>query len=137
MNILWGKKWPPATRTSHPEAFWQNFAKFTRKHLCQSLFVNKYAGLSLNLRWLLLSCKWLLRLQWLLRRASRRGVQRVWPQKSVLKKESTKALFKKHNQNLFWTSVSILFAGVIISQFSKILHEFWRLFLWQEAIEKI
>ena len=131
MKILWGKKWPPATRTSHPEVFWQNFANFIRKHLCQSLFVNKYAGLNLNLRWLLLSYKWLLR------RASRRGVQRVWPQKSVLKKESTKALFKKHNQNLFWTFVSILFAGVIISQFSKILHEFWRLLLWQEAIEKI
>ena len=55
-----GKKSLPATRSSHPEVFWQksvlkNFANFTGKHLCQGVFVNKYAGLSLNLLWLLLS----------------------------------------------------------------------------------
>ena len=37
-------------RSSHPEAFCKkgvlrNFIKFTEKHLCQSLFVNKVAGL--------------------------------------------------------------------------------------------
>ena len=36
-------------RSSHPEVFCKrvvlrNFAKFTRKHLCQSLFINKVAG---------------------------------------------------------------------------------------------
>ena len=30
-------------RRSHPEAFCRNFAKFTGKHLCQSLFFNKVA----------------------------------------------------------------------------------------------
>ena len=38
------------SRTSHPEVFCkkgvlENFAKFTGKHLCQSLFFNKIAGL--------------------------------------------------------------------------------------------
>ena len=38
-------------RSSHPEVFCKkgvlrNFAKFTGKHLCQSLFFNKVAGLS-------------------------------------------------------------------------------------------
>ena len=37
-------------RSSRPEVFCKkgvlkNFAKFTRKHLCQSLFLNKVAGL--------------------------------------------------------------------------------------------
>ena len=69
MKISRGKESPPATRSSHPEVFWQkcvfkNFAKPTWKQLCQILFVNKYAGL--NVRWLLLSYRWLLRLQWLL-----------------------------------------------------------------------
>ena len=37
-------------RSSRPEVFWKkgvlrNFAKFTGKHLCQSLFFNKVAGL--------------------------------------------------------------------------------------------
>ena len=41
-------------RSSHPEVFCKkavlrNFAKFTGKHLCQSLFFNKVAGLSLQL----------------------------------------------------------------------------------------
>ena len=49
--MLRGKKSLPATRSSPLEVFWQksvfsNFAKFTRKQLCQSLFINKYAGLS-------------------------------------------------------------------------------------------
>ena len=39
-----------ANRSSHPEMFskkgvLKNFAKFTGKHLCQSLFVNKVPGL--------------------------------------------------------------------------------------------
>ena len=38
-------------RSSRSELFYQkgvvkNFAKFTEKHLCQSLFVNKVAGIS-------------------------------------------------------------------------------------------
>ena len=38
------------TRSSRPEAFFKkgvlrNFTKFTGKHLCQSLFFNKVAGL--------------------------------------------------------------------------------------------
>ena len=38
------------SRSSHPEVFCKkgvlrNFAKFTKKHLCQSLFFNKVAGL--------------------------------------------------------------------------------------------
>ena len=37
-------------RSSHPEVLCEkvalkNFAKFTEKHLCQSLFFNKVAGL--------------------------------------------------------------------------------------------
>ena len=40
-------------RSSRPEVFWKkgvlrNFAKFTGKHLYQSLFVNKVAGLTCN-----------------------------------------------------------------------------------------
>ena len=39
-----------ASRNSHPEVFYKkgvlrNFEKFTGKHLCQSLFFNKVAGL--------------------------------------------------------------------------------------------
>ena len=39
-----------AYRSSHPEVFCKkgvlrNFAKFTRKHMCRSLFLNKVAGL--------------------------------------------------------------------------------------------
>ena len=38
----------PLKRSSHRDVFWENgvlriFAKFTRKHLCQSLFFNKVA----------------------------------------------------------------------------------------------
>ena len=40
-------------RSTHPEVFYQkdlkNFAKFTGRHLCQGLFFNKVAGLSLQL----------------------------------------------------------------------------------------
>ena len=41
-------------RSSRPEVFcrkdvYRNFAKFTGKHLCQSLFFNKIAGLSLQI----------------------------------------------------------------------------------------
>ena len=41
---------PNDYRSSRSEVFWKNgvlknFAKFTRKHLCQSLFFNKVAGL--------------------------------------------------------------------------------------------
>ena len=41
-------------RSSRPEVFYnigflKNFAKFTGKHLCQSLFFNKVAGVSLEL----------------------------------------------------------------------------------------
>ena len=45
------KHWPKVTyRSSHPEVFCKkgvlrNFAKFTGKHLCQSLFLNKVVGL--------------------------------------------------------------------------------------------
>ena len=40
-------------RSSRPEVFFKqgvlgNFAKFTGKHLCQSLFSNKVAGISLQ-----------------------------------------------------------------------------------------
>ena len=40
------------TRSSRPEVFCKkgvvrNFAKFTGKHMCQSLFFNKVAGLQL------------------------------------------------------------------------------------------
>ena len=40
-------------KSSHPEVFFKksvfrNFTKFTRKHLCQSLFFNKVAGLACN-----------------------------------------------------------------------------------------
>ena len=40
----------PTYRSSRPEVFYKkgvlrNFAKFTRKHLCHSLFFNKVAGL--------------------------------------------------------------------------------------------
>ena len=40
-------------RSSRPDVFCQkgvlrNFAKFTGKHLCQSLFFNKVAGLACN-----------------------------------------------------------------------------------------
>ena len=44
------------------------------------------------------------------------------------KKESIKMLFKKYSQNQFLTSVFILFAKVVLSQFSEILHKFWRFF---------
>ena len=59
------------TTSYQKQSSWQkgvlkNGAKFTGKHLCQSLFVNKYAGLSFKLWWLLLSYRWLIRLQWLL-----------------------------------------------------------------------
>ena len=45
--------WP---RSSHPDVFCKKvvlkyFAKFTRKHLCQSLFFNKVADLSMRLYW--------------------------------------------------------------------------------------
>ena len=41
-------------RSSRPEVFYKkvvfkNFGKFTEKHLCQSLFFNKVAGLDLQL----------------------------------------------------------------------------------------
>ena len=41
------------TKSSHPKVFCkegvlENFAKFTGKHLCQSLFFNKVAGLGLR-----------------------------------------------------------------------------------------
>ena len=47
-------KIPVLQRGSRPEVFCKkgvlrNFAKFTGKHLCQSLFFNKVAGLSLQL----------------------------------------------------------------------------------------
>ena len=50
MNYL--RKW--RSRSSHRrcsvrKGFLRNFAKFTGKHLCQSLFFNKVAGLSLQL----------------------------------------------------------------------------------------
>ena len=43
----------PQVRSSHPEVFCKkgvlrNFLKFTGKHLCQSLFSNKVAGLVCN-----------------------------------------------------------------------------------------
>ena len=43
-------------RSSRPEVFWKkgvvrNFAKFTGKHLCQSLFLNKVAGLLKKRLW--------------------------------------------------------------------------------------
>ena len=37
VKILWGKKSPPATKSSHPEVFLQNFCKFTGKPLCQNI----------------------------------------------------------------------------------------------------
>ena len=47
-------KVPRKNRSSRQEVFFKkgvfrNFAKFTGKHLCQSLFFNKVAGLSLQL----------------------------------------------------------------------------------------
>ena len=50
----WGKKY--LERSSRPEVFCKkgvlkNVAKFTRKHLCQSLFFNKVAGLSKKSSW--------------------------------------------------------------------------------------
>ena len=45
------RAWPSTTfKSSHPELFckkgvFKNFTKFTGKHLCQSLFLNKVAGL--------------------------------------------------------------------------------------------
>ena len=46
-------------RSSRPELFYKkgvmrNFAKFTGKHVCQSLFFNKVAGLIEQLWWLLM-----------------------------------------------------------------------------------
>ena len=43
-------KFPPFYRSTRPEVFCKkgvlkNFSKFTGKHLCQSLFFNKVAGL--------------------------------------------------------------------------------------------
>ena len=38
-----------ATRCSIKESVLKNFTKFTGKHLCQSLFFNKVAGLGLQL----------------------------------------------------------------------------------------
>ena len=39
----------PPQRCSLRKGVFRNFAKFTGKHLCQSLFFNKVAGLSLQL----------------------------------------------------------------------------------------
>ena len=56
------KKYHSLFRSSHPEVFCKkgvlrNFTKFIGKHLCQSLFFNKVAGLSLlfNTKYSLLS----------------------------------------------------------------------------------
>ena len=65
MKITFNLNFPPLTfvvfklpliseRSSHPKVFCrkgvlENFAKFTGKHLCQSLFSNKVPGLSLQL----------------------------------------------------------------------------------------
>ena len=48
--MMWWKKQPPEVRSSHQRcSIWKgvlrNFIKFTGKHLCQSLFFNKVAGL--------------------------------------------------------------------------------------------
>ena len=50
LQVIKMKNWPK-TRSRCPEVTYRigalkNFAKFTRKHLCQSLFFNKVAGLS-------------------------------------------------------------------------------------------
>ena len=47
-------------RSSRSEVFWEkgvlrNFAEFTGKHLCQSLFFNKVAGLRQNMFYPVLS----------------------------------------------------------------------------------
>ena len=51
-SILPSKILNSTYRSSRPEVFckkdvFKNFAKFTGKHLCQSLFFNKVAGLRL------------------------------------------------------------------------------------------
>ena len=68
-------------RNSRPEVFYQkaflsNFTKFTRNHLCQSLFFNKVAGISKflrtpllteHLRWLFLIWAFIWRLSYVIR----------------------------------------------------------------------
>ena len=85
MEVLPRKNLPPAVRGSHPEFFCQNgvlknFAKITGKYLFQSPFFNqicrppscdfaKCLGTPFfieHLRWLRLSYRWRLRLEWLL-----------------------------------------------------------------------
>ena len=51
----WWKKYQRIVRSSRPDMFCKrgvltNFAKFTGKHLCQSLFFNKVAGRTLFLK---------------------------------------------------------------------------------------
>ena len=53
-NSDWGDKGEQDFRSSHPEVSYEirvlkNFAKFTGKHLCQSLLFNEIAGVSLQL----------------------------------------------------------------------------------------
>ena len=49
-NIYWQRQVYDSNQKQSPEVFYKkgvlkNFAKFTGKHLCQSLFFNKVAGL--------------------------------------------------------------------------------------------
>ena len=50
INICWQRQVYDSNQKQSPEVFYKkgvlkNFAKFTGKHLCQSLFFNKVAGL--------------------------------------------------------------------------------------------
>ena len=74
--IKWQLPWNYFYWNKHPEMFCKkrvlkNFSKFTRKHLCQSLFFNKVAGLSLrcfpvNFENLLRAAFFIEHLRWLL-----------------------------------------------------------------------
>ena len=58
--VYFHKKAPSSIRNSCPEVkrgILKNFAKFTGNHLCQSLFLNRVAGLRLWHRWFM----WILR----------------------------------------------------------------------------
>ena len=48
-GLLYGKKYFCSGGKPLKKGVLKNFAKFTGKHLCHSLFFNKVAGLSLNL----------------------------------------------------------------------------------------
>ena len=49
LTVWWVQKQPP--RCSVKKGDFRNFIKFTGKHLCQSLFFNKIAGLRPNSTW--------------------------------------------------------------------------------------